>query len=66
MLTFLVFINFETQQQMIVARHPDADLCGKDIPIREQLYFPDGLPDRLYITCIETRIIGTSLIPRLR
>ncbi len=65
MLTFLVFMNFETAQQMIVSRYPNEDACGKDMPAKIAYYFPDGVPDRLFTKCIVTKIIGTSSpIPR--
>lgn len=65
MLTFLVFMNFETQQQMIIQRYPTYDACGKDMPAKITQYFPEGMPDRLDTYCVETTIIGTSPIPPL-
>jgi len=64
MLTFLVFMNFETSQQMIVSRYPNEDACGKDMVTKIAYYFPDGVPDRLFTKCIVTKIIGTSPMPR--
>ena len=66
MLTFLAFVNFEMNQAIIVQMYKDGFECGRDIPAKIKMYFPDGQPDRLYTVCLETGIVATSVIPRLR